>query len=84
MEVCGRGLTPDVDEFLRKFTAPFPQSLYDNLIRIESERSSDRDILPWVRRDLIEKLKLFGSDYAQEKASIEGHLADERFRRIAD
>src|SRR5262245_47698542 len=55
------GLTPEVSRFLREFTKYFPQSLYDNLVRICDDPEPDRDVLPWVQRDLDEKRKLLTS-----------------------
>lgn len=55
------GLTPEVDRFLREFTTCFPPALYENLVRICGGALSDRDVLPWVQRDLDEKRKLFDS-----------------------
>lgn len=52
------GLTPEVDRFLREFTKTFPRSLYDNLVRICGDAEPDRDVLPWVNRDLDEKRKI--------------------------
>jgi hypothetical protein len=55
------GLTPEVDRFLREFAKSFPPSLYDNLVRICGGAEHDRDVLPWVHRDLDEKRKLLTS-----------------------
>ena len=55
------GLTPEVDRFLREFSKYFPPALYVNLVRICGDALPDRDVLPWVRRDLDEKRKLFDS-----------------------
>ena len=61
------GLTPEVDSFLKRFTKPFAPPLYNNLIRIAEEKTLDRDIVPWVKRDLDEKLKVLES-YAETAA----------------
>jgi hypothetical protein len=53
------GLTPEVDRFLEEFTKFFPRSLHDKLVRICGDALPDRDVLPWVQRDLDEKRKLF-------------------------
>jgi hypothetical protein len=60
------GLTPEVDSFLKRFAEPFAPPLYDNLIRIAEDRLLDQDVLPWVRRDLNEKLKLLEA-YAESE-----------------
>src|SRR5262249_8253571 len=62
------GLTPEVERFLREFARPFPPSLYDNLVRICGDAEQDRDVLPWVHRDLDEKRKLFDSSPRCRKA----------------
>jgi hypothetical protein len=61
------GLTPEVDRFLREFTKCFPPPLYKNLVRICSTTVPDRDVLPWIRRDLDEKRKLFDSSAESRK-----------------
>jgi hypothetical protein len=55
------GLTADVDRFLRDFTKSFPRPLYDSLVRICGDAEPDRDVLPWIQRDLDEKRKLLDS-----------------------
>jgi hypothetical protein len=55
------GRTPEVIRFLQEFTKSFPSSLYDNLVRICGDPAPDRDVLPWVQRDLDEKRKLLDS-----------------------
>ena len=52
------GLTPEVDRFLREFAKYCPRPLYDNLVRICADPEPDRDVRPWVLRDLDEKRKL--------------------------
>jgi hypothetical protein len=61
MGVFLEGLTPEVDRFLREFSKYFPPALYENLVRICGDALPDRDVLPWVQRDLDEKRKLFDS-----------------------
>ncbi len=58
MGVFLEGLTPEVDSFLREFGKHFPRPLYDRLARICGPAEPDRDVLPWVHRDLDEKRKL--------------------------
>lgn len=58
MGVFLEGLTTEVDTFLREFSKPFPGPLYDRLVRICGTAELDRDVLPWVHRDLDEKRKL--------------------------
>src|SRR4051812_16535560 len=55
MGVFLEGLTPEVDTFLREFSKQFPLPLYERLVRICGPAEPDRDILPWVQRDLDEK-----------------------------
>jgi hypothetical protein len=45
----------------RAFTKSFPPALYDNLVRVCGDAEPDRDVLPWVHRDLDEKRKLLAS-----------------------
>ena len=71
---CG-GLTADVNRFLREFTRSFPQPLFDNLARICGDAEPDRDVLPWVQRDLDEKRKLLDSS-AESRNVLE--VIDER------
>jgi len=52
------GLTPEVERFLRDFAKYFPRPLLDNLTRICNDTALDRDVLPWVQRDLDEKRKI--------------------------
>jgi hypothetical protein len=70
------GLTPEVDRFLREFTKFFP-SLYENLARICGEAESDRDVLPWVQRDLDEKRKLL--DSSTESRNVLKVIDERRF-----
>lgn len=58
MGVFVGGHTPDVNRFLHEFAKYFPQSLFDNLVRICGDAVTDRSVLPWVQRDLDEKRKL--------------------------
>jgi len=62
------GHTPEVDRFLGEFAKYFPQPLFDNLMRICDDREPDRDVLPWVQRDLDEKRKLLTSAPEARKA----------------
>jgi hypothetical protein len=61
MGVFLEGLTPEVDRFLREFSKYFPPGLYENLVRICGPALPDRDVLPWVQRDLDKMRKLFDS-----------------------
>jgi hypothetical protein len=62
------GLTPEVDRFLREFAKYFPRALYDNLVRICGDAEPDRDVVPWVERDLDEKRKLLTSSPEARRA----------------
>lgn len=68
MEVFVGDLTPEVDRFLREFTQYFPHSLYDSLVRIGGGALPDREVLPWVQRDLDEKRKVLASRPKARKA----------------
>lgn len=76
------GLTPEVNRFLQEFSKYFPQSLFDNLVRICGEAEPDRDVLPWVHRDLDEKRKLF--DSSSESVDVLRVIDERRFTHTHD
>lgn len=76
-------LTPEVDDFLRRFSRPFAPALYANLVRICGDALPDRDILPWIRRDLDQKLALLDPD-SSERETIERFLATDNFTYTED
>ncbi len=84
MGVFVADLTPEVDVFLHRFTNTFPPALYDNLARICDDALPDRDILPWIRRDLGHKLALLDADSNAERRNIERFLAKDNFTLTED
>jgi hypothetical protein len=77
-------LNPEVESFLSRFANKFPPALYDNLIRICGDPLPDRDLLPWIRRDLDQKLKLLDADSRTERQDIERFLANDDFTFMND
>ncbi len=85
MGVFSAGLTPEVDDFLKRFTSTFPRELYDNLVRICEDPCPDRDLLPWIRRDLAQELMiLLEEDYPTEHANIQRLVEDGKFIFVDD
>jgi hypothetical protein len=78
------GLTPRVEQFLRKFAGYFPPILYHNLARIADEVPVDRELLSWVRRDLESKTPLLDDEFLMEKAAVEEFLAQNKFTFVDD
>lgn len=84
MGVFVANLTPEVDAFLKRFASPFSQDLYVSLTRICEVGPADRELLPWIRRDITSKLALLDEENQVERESIEWLLTNDRFRFTDD
>ncbi|MGE3805825.1 MAG: hypothetical protein AB7K24_14210, partial [Gemmataceae bacterium] len=78
------GLTPEVERFLRFFSQTFPAILYTSLARICGDAQEDREVLPWIRSDLHQKVRLLDPEFRAERANIEQLLDNDRFTLTDD